>query len=217
MGLLHDSNAFGESGREQLEMYAPEYGIEIVSIEQYNTNDPDMKSQLTRINSAGAEAVIVWGTNPGPAVIARNLKELNLDMQYIGSHGIANHSFIELAQDAAEGVILPTGRMLFPDQLPDSDPQKEVLMEFYTAYVEKYGSEPTNFGSYGHDNLMLVVEALKNGATTREEIRDYLENNIKEWIGTSGIFTFSPEDHNGLNSDSLVMATIENGEWRLLD
>ncbi|EGL81961.1 Extracellular ligand-binding receptor [Caldalkalibacillus thermarum TA2.A1] len=217
VGILHDSNAFGESGREQLELFAPEYGIEIVAIEQYNTNDPDMKSQLTRINSAGAEAVIVWGTNPAPAVIARNMKELGLDLKYIGSHGIANQRFIELAQDAAEGVVIPTGRMLFPEQIPDDDPQKEVLMNFYNAYVERFGSEPTNFGAYGHDNFMLIVEALRNGATTRADIRDYLEHNNHDWVGATGIFNFSPEDHNGLTPDSLVMAVVENGEWRLLD
>ncbi|MDQ0338962.1 branched-chain amino acid transport system substrate-binding protein [Caldalkalibacillus uzonensis] len=217
IGTLTDSNAFGESGLQQLEKWADEYDIEIVSKQQYNTQDPDMRSQLTRINSSGAEAVVVWGTNPGPAVIARNMKELGMDIPFIGSHGIANQSFIGLAEDAAEGVIIPTGRLLFPDEIPADDQQYNVLNTFYDAYVEKYGSEPTNFGSYGHDNLMLIVEALQNGATTREDIRDYLENNINDWVGTTGIFNFSPEDHNGLTADSLVMAVVENGEWKLLD
>ena len=61
-------------------------------------------------------------------------------------------------------------------------------------------SEPTNFGSYGYDNLLLVIEALENGATDREAIRDYLENDIKDWVGTTGIFNFSDTDHNGLTS-----------------
>ena len=217
VGLLTDSNAFGTTGLEELEAAADEYNIEITAKESYNTQDPDMSTQLTNINSSGAEAVIVWGTNPAPAIIANNLTSLGFDMEYIGSHGIANQSFIDLAEDAAEGVVIPTGKALFPDQIPEDDVQYDVLNEYYNNYVERFDSEPTNFGSYGYDNLMLVVEALKNGATDRESIRDYLENEISDWVGTTGVFNMSPEDHNGLTPDSLVMARVENGEWVLFE
>lgn len=217
VATLVDSNAFGTSGLEQLEQQAPDYGINIVAKESYNTQDPDMSAQLTRINSSGAEVVIVWGTNPGPAIIARNIQELGLDLPMVSSHGIANQTFIDLAGEAAENVVIPTGRLLFPDQIPESDPQYEVISSFYKEYVAKFNSEPTNFASYGYDNLMLVVEALRAGATDRASIRDYLENEIKDWVGATGIFNFSPEDHNGLSADSLVMATVKNGKWVLLE
>ena len=213
IGVLSDSNAFGSSGLEQLELKADEYGIEIVAKESYNTQDPDMSAQLTKINGSGAEAVIVWGTNPGPAIIATNMKDLGLTIPMIGSHGIANQNFINLAGHAAEGVVIPTGKLLFPTEIPESDVQYSVISEFYNEYQEKYSSEPTNFGSYGYDNFMLAVEALKGGATDRESIRDYLENNVKDWVGTTGVFNFSPEDHNGLTPDSLVMAVVKDGKW----
>lgn len=213
VAIIADSNAFGQSGVQLLEELKDDYGIEIVANESYNTEDADMKTQLTKINSSGAEAVIVWGTNPGPAIIAKNMKELGMDIPYIGSHGIANQSFIELAGDAAEGVVIPTGKLLFPTQIPESDPQYEVIKSFYDDYTTEYDSEPTNFGSYGYDNLMLLVEALENGATDRESIRDYLENNIKGYVGATGVFTFSAEDHNGLTADSLVLAEVIDGKW----
>ncbi|WP_428908058.1 ABC transporter substrate-binding protein [Niallia sp. Krafla_26] len=217
VGTLVDSNAFGTSGLEQLEAQAKEFGIKIVAKESYNTQDPDMSAQLTKINRAKAEAVIVWGTNPGPAVIAKNLKDLGLDMPLISSHGIANQSFIDLAGDSAEGVVIPTGKLLFPSQIQQDDVQYEVISNFHSEYQKKYNSEPTNFGSYGHDNLMLVVEALRAGATDRESIRDYLENDIKDWTGATGVFNFSPEDHNGLSADSMVIATVKDGKWTLLE
>lgn len=216
VGTLTDSNAFGSSGLEQLELMADEYGIEIVAKESYNIQDPDMSAQLTNINSSGAEAVIVWGTNPAPAIIATNMKDLGMTIPMIGSHGIANQNFINLAGHAAEGVVIPTGKLLFPAEIPESDVQYSVISEFYNEYQEKYGSEPTNFGSYGYDNFMLAVEALQGGATDRESIRDYLENNVKDWVGTTGVFNFSAEDHNGLTPDSLVMAVVKDGKWTYL-
>ncbi|HLS66911.1 MAG TPA: ABC transporter substrate-binding protein [Pseudogracilibacillus sp.] len=217
VGLLTDSNAYGESGREQLEGAAEDFGIEIVAKEVYNMEDPDMSTQLTKINGSGAEALITWGTNPGPATIAVNMKDLGMDMLHVSSHGVANQAFIDLGQDAAEGVVIPTGRLLFPEQIPEDDPHYEIISDFYEKYTAKFDSEPTNFASYGYDGLMLVVEALENGATDREAIRDYLENEIVDWIGTTGTFNMSPEDHNGLDVDSLVMAHVKDGKWQYLD
>ncbi len=213
VAILADSNAFGASGVQQLEALKGDYGIQVVANESYNTADADMKTQLTKIGKSGAEAVIVWGTNPGPAIIAKNMKELNMKLPFIGSHGIANQSFIELAGAAAEGVVIPTGKLLFPTQIPTTDPQFSVIKGFYDDYTAAYDSEPTNFGSYGFDNIMLVVEALKAGATDRIAIRDYLENDIKDYVGATGIFTFSAKDHNGLKADSMVLAEVKDGKW----
>ncbi len=216
IGTIIDSNAFGSSGLEQMEALADEYNIDIVAKESYNTQDPDMSAQLTKINGAKAEAIVVWGTNPGPAVVAKNTRDLGIDLPIIGSHGIANQNFITLAEDAAEGVVIPTGKLLFPDQIAEEDVQFDVISSFYKDYTDKYSSEPTNFGSYGYDNLMLVIEALKNGATDREPIREYLENNVTDWIGTTGVFNLTDKDHNGLTADSLVMAVVKDGKWTLL-
>lgn len=213
VGILSDSNAYGAEGLKVLEELAPEYGVEIVASEVYNTDDADMTAQLTKINNAKPDAIIVWGTNPGPAIAAKNMKELGITIPYIGSHGIGNNTFIELAGDGAEGVIIPTGKLLLPTELDEDDVQYEIISEFYNAYMDKYGTEPTNFGSYGYDNLLLAVEALKNGATDHASIRDYLETKIKDFVATTGTFNFSETDHNGLEADSMIMAEVKDGKW----
>ncbi|WP_017753447.1 ABC transporter substrate-binding protein [Calidifontibacillus oryziterrae] len=215
IATLTDSNAYGSAGLEVLKSLAGDYGIEITTSESYNTNDTDMSAQLTKINGSNAEALVVWGTNPGPAIITKNMKELGMTMPHISSHGIANNTFIELAEGAAEGVVIPTGKLLFPTQIDEDDPQYEVIKNFYDSYMEKFGSEPTNFGSYGYDNVLLAVEALKAAGTDREAIRNYLETNIKGFIGATGTFTFSETDHNGLSADSMVLAEVKDGKWVL--
>ena len=217
IGILSDSNAYGAEGLKMLQQLAGDFGIEIVASEVYNTDDADMTAQLTKIKNANPDAIVVWGTNPGPAIAAKNMKELGINIPYIGSHGIGNNTFIELAGDGAEGVVIPTGKLLVPTEIDEDDPQYEIISEFYNAYMERYGSEPTNFGSYAYDNLLLAVEALKNGATDRASIRDFLEKNIKDFVATTGIFNFSESDHNGLSADSMVMAVVKDGKWTRLD
>jgi branched-chain amino acid transport system substrate-binding protein len=53
-----------------------------------------------------------------------------------------------------------------------------------------------------------------NLVSFRAAIRDELEK-TKEFVGISGIFTMSPEDHNGLDKRAVTMYEIESGRWRL--
>ena len=124
IAILHDENAFGADGQVAIAALAPEYGLEIVATESYKTDDTDLTAQLTKIKGANPEALIVWGTNPGPALAAKNMKQLGMDIPYIGSHGIANAKFIELAGDAAEGVVFPAGALLVPSSITDPAQQE---------------------------------------------------------------------------------------------
>ena len=108
--------------------------MQIISDETYGPKDTDMTVQLTKIRDSQAQAIICWGTNPGPAIVARNVKQLGIKLPLFMSHGVSSKKFIELAGDAAEGIILPSGRVIVADQLPKIDPQKKALMN----YVNKY-------------------------------------------------------------------------------
>jgi len=50
-------------------------------------------------------------------------------------------------------------------------------------------------------------------ADQRAAVRDYLETKIVNWPGISGVFTFSPTDHNGLTKESLLFVTVKGGKW----
>ena len=141
IAVLHDENAFGSSGAAEIEKTAADYGLEIVAKESYKTDDTDLTAQLTKIKGANPEVLIVWGTNPGPALAAKNMKQLGMNIPYVGSHGIANKKFIELAGDAAEGVVFPAGRLLVPSSITDAE-QKAVTEPSSSAYQAKYGGAP---------------------------------------------------------------------------
>ena len=111
------SNSFGESGKDQLLNQAKDFGIEVVQAESFGAKDTDTTAQLTKIKAASPDAIVCWGTNPGPAVVAKNVKQLKIDIPLYQSHGVASPKFIELAGDAAEGIILPTGKILVTELL----------------------------------------------------------------------------------------------------
>jgi len=216
VGIITVENAFGESGKEQLLAQASKFGIEIVQAESFGAKDTDMTAQLTKLRTAQPDAIICWGTNPGPAVIVKNAQQMNLKMPLYQSHGVASPKFIELAGEAADGVLLPTGKILVAQQLPDSDPQKAVLLRYIEDYEKRFQIPVSGFGGYAYDAMQMLAKALKGTEGDKKKIRDAFEQ-ITGHIGVTGTFNFSPQDHNGLGADAFVMVRIEKGTWKLLD
>jgi branched-chain amino acid transport system substrate-binding protein len=215
-GILTVENAFGESGKEQLQAQAAQYGIEIVQAESFGGKDTDMTAQLTKIRSAQPQAIVCWGTNPGPAVVAKNIQQMNIKIPLYQSHGVASPKFLELAGDAAEGIFLPTGKILVAQQLPDTDPQKSALLKYIEQFEKRYKMPVSGFGGYAYDAMHLLAAALPGVDGNKETLRDVLEK-LKGQVGVTGVFNFSPQDHNGLGSDAFVMVQIQKGNWKLLN
>jgi len=116
---------------------------------------------------------------------------------------------------AAEGVIFPAGRLLVADQLPDSNPQKPVLVKYKNDYEKKYKEDASTFGGHAYDAFMILVTAIqKSGSTDKEKVRDTIEN-MRGFIGTGGIFDFSAQDHNGLDIDAFELLTVKNGKFAI--
>jgi branched-chain amino acid transport system substrate-binding protein len=212
VALLTVSDSFGSSGREQLQAQAAKYGIELVSDDTYGPKDTDMTPQLTKIRTNQAQALICWGTNPGPALITRNAKQLGLKLPIYMSHGVSSKKFIILAGDAAEGVILPSGRVLVADLLPDSDMQKKSLLSFVKNYQKNYKTEGDHFGGHAWDAVMLLKNAILKGGDNPSAIRDQLEKTAN-FAGIGGIFNYSATDHSGLNKDAFVLVEVKGQNW----
>ncbi len=214
VAILTVSDGFGSSGREQLKLLAAKYGIQLLVDDTYGPKDTDMTAQLTKIRGSQAQALIVWGTNPGPAVIARNAKQLGLKLPLYMSHGVSSKKFIALAGDTAEGVKLPSGKVIVADALPKKDPQKVALLSFVKDYQNHYRQEGDHFGGHAWDAVMLLKGAIERGATTAEAIRSGLET-TRSFHGIGGTFTYSSRDHAGLTKDAFVMVEIRNADWIL--
>ena len=215
VATISDTPGFVKGGLRELQDLLPKGGMKIVSSLEYDRDATDMTAQVTKIKGTNAQAVICWGTPPGPAIVVKNMRQLGVKIPFVGSHGIANQRFIEVAGSAANGVVFPAGRLIVWDQMPEDDPQRTVLKEYAQNYMEAYGKQADTFGGHAWDALQLVSRALEKAGADRAKMRDEIEN-TKDFVGTGGIFNFSPRDHNGLTKEAFVMVEIKDGKWTLL-
>lgn len=216
VALITGDGGFDKSGRDQLLKLAPQYGITVVADESYGNKDTDMTAQLTKIRASDAQAIINFGFGQAPAIVTKNIKQLGITLPIYQSHGVASKTFIDLAGAAAEGVRMPAAALVVADQLPNSDPQKPVLIAYKKQYEAKYGPVST-FGGHAYDGLFIAVDAIKRaGGSDKAKVRDQIEK-TKGFIGTAGVFNMSPDDHMGLNLDAFKMVEIRNGGWKLIE
>lgn len=216
VALLSETSGFGQSGKKETEAVAAKYGITLVANETYGPKDTDMSPQLTKIkNTAGVQAVFVFGLGQGPAIVTKNYKQLAINLPLYQSHGVASDEFLKLTGGAAEGVRLPSPAQLIPDQLPANDPQAPIVASYEKTYKARYKEDVSTFGGYAYDALMLTVDAIKRAnGTDRAKVRDALEA-TKGFVATSGTFNMSPTDHMGLNLSAFRMLEVKGGQWSL--
>jgi branched-chain amino acid transport system substrate-binding protein len=217
IGVVVGNTGFGNGGKAQLEKYAPEHGIEIAIAEVYDRAATDLTGVLTKLKAQGIEAVVNWSIVPAQSIVAKNMRQLGMEVPLFQSHGFGNIKYVEAAGEAAEGIIFPCGRLLVADVLPTDHPQKDVLVSYKSEYESRYGEDASTFGGHAYDAFIILKAAIeKSGSVAMADIRDAIEG-LQGVVGTAGIFNISPSDHNGLGLDSFEMLTVKDGKFTLLE
>ncbi len=213
IAVLAGNTGFGKAGKAQLLKIAPTMGIEVVEAEVYDKKSKDLSAVIAKIKAnKDVQAVVNWSIVPAQAIVAKNMRQAGWDVPLFQSHGFGNIKYVEAAGAAAEGIIFPAGRLLVADMLPDGHPQKALLTEYIQAYEGKYQEAASTFGGHAYDAYIIATAAIEKAGTDKAKIRDAIEQ-IKDLPGTGGIFSFSAEDHNGLDIDSFEMITVKGGKF----
>ncbi len=204
---------FGKMGKKFAEELASEYGITVVASEVYAPNVTDLSSLVAKWKSnTEIQAVINWSIVPAQTILAKNMRQAGWDVPLYLSHGFGNIKYVEVGGKAVEGVIFPAGRLLVAEGLDDTNAQKKVLVNYKKEYETKFSEPVSTFGGHAYDSLMILVQALETvGAQDSAKVRDTIEN--MTFVGTGGVFKFSPTDHSGLGLDAFEMMTVKDGKF----
>lgn len=216
IAVARDASGFGEGVPEAFAEIGADAGIEVVTTESFAPDATDFTAQMVNIRDADPDAVVIWGIPPAASLAQVAYRQLGIEAPVYQSHGIGNQVFLDSAGEAADGLLAPLGRMVVAEQLPQDDPQKEVVSQFIEDYEAAYGETPSTFAGHAYDAFMIAVDAIEEVGTDPNELRDAIES-VSDWPGVSGVFTMTPEDHSGLSKEALVLVTVENGEWQIAD
>jgi branched-chain amino acid transport system substrate-binding protein len=215
IGFLSSNTGFGKAGKDQVEKLAPAHGIEIAVSEVYDKAATDLTAEVTKLKAANVQAVLNWSIEPAQAIVIKNVRQIGLAVPIFQSHGFANIQYARAAGAAAEGVIFPASRIVVADALPERHPQKPIVASYKKGYEARFKEDVSSFGGHAYDALMILVRAVKEAGLDRDKVRAGIEN-MKGFVGTAGVFNFTPADHNGLALDAFEMLTVKDGKFAVL-
>lgn len=216
VALLADSSGFGQSAVEVLKKIAPQRGLDVV-YESFNPADTDMTPQMTKLKSEQVQAIVCWTVTPAGVIAMKQAKTLGLgDVPFIHSYGFVDKRYMDLAGDAAQGVLLVSVKFPVGEDLPDSDPAKKRILDLNKNFEARFKRRPNQFAAQTYDAIYLAKIAFENGGGDATKERDALQN-IHNFNGVGGTFNFSPTQHSGLSKSDLVLLKYEGGRFRLAD
>jgi branched-chain amino acid transport system substrate-binding protein len=217
IALLMPIGPLGEIGSKIVNKHAPTFKITIVGEEKFDVKAPDVTPQLAKLRSLNPQAIIAFTTGEPAALLARNMAQMGMNIPLVVSHGNANPGFLKLASQVPTSVIVPAGKIVMPEAMPNSDPIKKVIAEFSTEYQKKYGEPANYYAGQQADAVALIAEGLRiSKSDDPTKLRDAIES-IKNFAGCNGMYSMSPTDHQGNRMEDMALFTIKDGKWQIVE
>jgi branched-chain amino acid transport system substrate-binding protein len=208
-GVLHDPSPYAVLQKNIAERTASTYGLELVGIEQYKQDDADLSVQISKMNAAGAGAILKIGLGGTTLTAAKNIKQLGLNMLMLTSiEDLA--VFRPVAEVLGDKFFFVASPSQVYDALPDS-PMKAEITKFLGPWQAKYKDRDPNWGARGWDAVQLTAVAVeKEKSFEGVKVRDALET-ITGFQGTTGVYNMSPTVHQGITVNPFLLASIIGG------
>jgi branched-chain amino acid transport system substrate-binding protein len=201
VAIIHVNNDYGRSvGDTFKQIFEKEYGGKIVATEIINMGETDFTTHLTKIKFVKADIIFTVAHEAELGYALKKAKQIGLKTPFLSGPGMTGPMTIEIAGDAIEG-------LKTPDYLFDPINGTDRMKAFGKRYKEKFNIMPYSFPAFTYDSVMLYAAALKSGARTGVQIRDYYRS-LKDWVGLSGPVTF---DKDGITTTGAVIREFRGG------
>ena len=221
VGFIGFADSYGEGWSKEFTAAAAG-NPEIVAQESFQRTDQSVVGQVLKLMSAKPEAILIAGSGTPAALPQKTLVGRGYKGLIYQTHGIGTLEFLQLGGKDVEGTLFPTGPGVVARELPDSNPVRNVALEFTNRYEAQHGPNTmTQFVGDAMGAWMLldnaVARALKTGAKPstiqfRQAVREALENTQNLTV-PNGVLNVTPQDHQGFDQRARVMATIKDGKF----
>ena len=212
VAILHHDSPFGLSPVEDGKAWAEANGMTVMAIPMPR-GATDFTAELTQVQDAGVEFVVIQNVSSPSATLAKDIDRLGMEVQVICLNWCSDELFISLAGEAAEGIIA-TSPFAFPGS------EAELIANEIRPYTEEVGKNLDQLGVHyvqGWVTMRAMVDAIrivvKNGDdVTGPNIKAALETFSN--YSTGGVttpLTYTADDHAG--NKALELYQVENGVW----
>ncbi len=161
-------------------------GGSTATIEIFDPNETNFYPFLTKIKSLNPDALYVVANTAPAAAIAKQIKEVGLNVKVFGEGAWTSKTFMDLAGPASEGLY---GLVEYSPTI-----ENDLNKKFVEDFKKKYNDVPDKYSSQGFTVINIIIEAIRRaGAPDPEKIRVALEKT--DYKGLTGTYRFSKDKH----------------------
>lgn len=182
--IVHSTDTFGSGGKTALVDALKARGIEPVLIQGYTSNSQDFTPIVLQIKKSGADIIGSYMTNsPDVGIFARQLRQLGVQTEWIGSTSVVTETAMKLAGEALWGV------HSVADFATEANDESRGFAKRYRA---RHGLEPDLYSACTYASVYLLKHAIEQAKSTKAEaIRNALLS-TRGLKGVEGTYNFEP-------------------------
>ena len=202
--VIDDRTAYGQGLADAFTNTVRAAKAQVVKREFTNDKAVDFRNILTSIRKAQPDAIFFGGYDAQAGPMAKQMKELGIDVPLLGGETMNTAKFLQLAGPAAEGHIAST-----PGAALESRPTGKA---FAQRYRERFKQDIGLYAPYFYDAVMVVAAAMERANTTATaKLLPALRN-----VRHAGITADISFDNTGeLQQGLLSVFRVTNGKWVL--
>jgi branched-chain amino acid transport system substrate-binding protein len=220
VAVISDTTGYGTASVNAYVPMLKEKGAEVVYQGNVDAANPDLKPELLRMQSAGAEAIMPWSVNAGfLSRIINTRGQMGWDVPIVGQTTLGSGQTAALLEKKDYwGKVYPNNfrPVCFSGDDKLTDRTSGFLDRLKSAKVEM-GDTLLWWIALGYDSPRMIAEAMKAVGTEPEKIVGYL-NQLKDFPGVYGDISFTADRHNGYPDEQVVMVeanSLKDGAFKL--
>ena len=208
VALIWVNNDFGKGGRDRLIKELTARGIKLAVDVSSESGQVDFAADVVKLKAANADAVFVYSNEEECARIMREAKKQGLRGPFVGDTTLLSQKTIELAGEAADGVMGHVG-------LTADAPLKEVE-EFKARFQKRFNYTPDHNGLKGYSGIFAVKYVTeKIGKFDREALAAMMHGLTITTTDEPGILIETSWDNNGEIDRISFLAEVVGGKQKI--
>jgi branched-chain amino acid transport system substrate-binding protein len=201
VSLITLRNDFGKSLAAGFKDAAEKFGIEVVSEYQYSIKDRQFGPVVAKVKADDPEAIYASGYFFTAGPLVKQLRGAGVAVPVIGQEGYDSEKFIEIAGEAAEGIIITTSL--------DRDSESPEARDFIAAFEKRAGFKTDMVAASAHTAVKVAVAALRTAGTEDPKaIRDAVAET--KLAASTGEISFNAL---GEVRKAVQVQVVRGGEW----
>lgn len=147
------NDAFNKSETEIFQKSAKDLGLEIVTVQKFQTTDTDFQAQATNALKLKPDLAIISGLTADGGNLVRQLRELGYKGAIVGGNGLNTSNVLKICKALCDGVMIA--------QAYSPNHPSAINKVFRDTYFSQYKAEPPQFSAQAFTAVQVYVEALQ--------------------------------------------------------